>query len=190
MFTEKDLQQLAQRGITPEQAEAQLHSFETGFPALDITAAASVGNGILKIDDPAAYLAAWEQYLHENHTILKFVPASGAASRMFKNLFEYLENGEETSFIQKFLSGLKHFAFYDELKQLSPSEAGQDIVRTLLETMHYGNLPKGLLKFHSYEDGARTPALEHMVEGALYAKNEKQEVNLHFTVSAEHRALF
>ena len=190
MFTEKDLQQLAQRGITPEQAEAQLHSFETGFPALDITAAASVGNGILKIDDPAAYLAAWEQYLHENHTILKFVPASGAASRMFKNLFEYLENGEETPFIQKFLSGLKHFAFYDELKQLCPSDAGQDIVRTLLETMHYGNLPKGLLKFHSYEDGARTPALEHMVEGALYAKNEKQEVNLHFTVSAEHRALF
>ena len=109
---------------------------------------------------------------------------------MFKNLFEYLENGEETPFIQKFLSGLEHFAFYDELMQLSPSEAGQDIVRTLLETMHYGNLPKGLLQFHSYEDGARTPALEHMVEGALYAKKYKDAMNLHMHGSAENRYLF
>lgn len=190
MFTEQDLQQFAQRGVSAEQVEAQLHSFKTGFPNLDITAAAAVGNGIMRIDDDAAYLKAWEDYLKENHTILKFVPASGAASRMFKNLFEYLENGEETPFIQKFLAGLKNFAFYSELIEKTPSDKGQDIVRTLLETMNYGKLPKGLLKFHSYEDGPRTPALEHMVEGALYAKNEKKEVNLHFTVSTEHRQLF
>lgn len=190
MFTAQDLQQLAQRGVSAEQVEAQLKSFKTGFPNLDITAAAAVGNGIMRIDDDAAYLKAWEEYLQENHTILKFVPASGAASRMFKNLFEYLENGEETPFIQKFLAGLKNFAFYSELMEKTPSDKGQDIVRTLLETMNYGKLPKGLLKFHAYEEGPRTPALEHMVEGALYAKNEKKEVNLHFTVSTEHRALF
>ena len=190
MFTEKDLLQIADRGIHREQVEKQLECFKTGFPALDITAAAAIGHGIMAIDDDAAYLAAWENYLAGDHTILKFVPASGAASRMFKNLFEYLENGEETPFIQKFLGNLTHFAFYDELVKLSPSSNGQDLVRTLLETMNYGKLPKGLLKFHNYDDGPRTPALEHMVEGALYAKNAKQQVHLHFTVSTEHKQLF
>lgn len=192
MFTEKDLQQLAERGISLQQAEEQLNCFKTGFPALDITSAASIGNGILRPEttDEEKYLAAWEKYLQQDHTILKFVPASGAASRMFKNLFEYLENGEETPFIQKFMSGLKNFAFYEELTAKAGSTDGKTIVKTLLEDMNYGKLPKGLLKFHKYEDGPRTPALEHLVEGALYAQNTQKEVNLHFTISHEHKALF
>lgn len=196
MFTTSDLQQLAQKGIAPETAQQQLQSFKTGFPALDITAAAAVGKGILRPSETEQeqYISAWQQYLQQDHTILKFVPASGAASRMFKDLFTYMDGGEETAFIQEFLNNLSKFAFYDELCQhidLQSSNAdGRTIVRTLLEDMHYGKLPKGLLLFHRYTDEVRTPALEHMVEGALYANNWKNEVNLHFTISPEHRALF
>ncbi|MBQ9339842.1 MAG: DUF4301 family protein [Paludibacteraceae bacterium] len=192
MFTQQDQEQLASRGISLQQAEEQLRCFKTGFPALDITSAASIGKGIMlpKAEEEEHYINAWKEYLGENHDILKFVPASGAASRMFKNLFEYLDNGEETAFIQKFLGELPHFAFYDELHRRAGSDDGKVIVRTLLEDMSYGKLPKGLLLFHSYADGARTPALEHMVEGALYAQNAKHDVNLHFTVSHEHLELF
>ncbi len=194
MFTQSDLQQLAARGISQAAAEKQMQSFQTGFPALDIVEAASIGKGILRPTDEEKthYLAAWEKYLQEGHTVLKFVPASGAASRMFKNLFEYMDGGEETAFIQQFLSHLEDFAFYNELHALMEAKGindGRGIVRLLLEDMNYGKLPKGLLLFHKYEDGPRTPALEHLVEGALYA-NSNGKVNLHFTISPEHRALF
>ena len=172
MFTPSDLAQLEARGISVEKAEKQLQSFATGFPELDIVSAASVGNGVLNPSEEEinAYVKAWQDYLDEGHTVLKFVPASGAASRMFKNLFEYLEDGKKTG----------------------PQLAGMDeqaAVSHLLKDMNYGNLPKGLLLFHSYEDGPRTPALEHLVEGAMYASS-KGEVNIHFTVSHEHLPLF
>ena len=187
MFTSADLAQLEARGISLEKAEKQLQSFATGFPELDIVSAASVGNGVLnpteeEIDN---YVKAWQNYLDEGHTVLKFVPASGAASRMFKDLFEYLETGEKTKFIEKFLGEKDCFAFGPQLAGLDEQPA----VAHLLKDMNYGNLPKGLLLFHSYEDGARTPALEHLVEGAMYAAS-KGEVNIHFTVSHEHLPLF
>lgn len=195
MFTTSDLEQLAARHITVEAAEKQMESFRKGFPSLEITAAAGVGNGILVPDsaEEERYMQAWDEYLQEDHTILKFVPASGAASRMFKNLFEYMDGGEQTAFISEFLGNLERFAFYGELKKLMDERGvteGRDIVRLLLEDMQYGKLPKGLLLFHQYADGARTPALEHLVEGAMYAQNKKQEVNLHFTISHEHKELF
>lgn len=197
MFTSQDQQQLAARGISLEAAQRQMESFRTGFPSLEITSAASVGNGIMRLDDAQQeqYLKAWEQYLAEDHTILKFVPASGAASRMFKNLFEYRDGGEETPFISDFFAHLEYFAFYDELKALMDKQGvtkadGRKVVSILLDDMNYGKLPKGLLLFHKYAEGARTPALEHLVEGALYAQNNKAEVNLHFTISHEHKPLF
>ena len=112
MFTQSDLEQLAQRGISVEKATQQLQCFRTGFPSLDIVAAASVKNGILapKKVEQEQYIAAWEEYCKDNHKILKFVPASGAASRMFKNLFEYLDNGIETPFIKEFLANIDKFA--------------------------------------------------------------------------------
>ena len=187
MFTPSDLAQLQARGISEEKALKQLQSFATGFPELDIVSAASVGNGVLNPTEEEidAYVQAWQDYLSEGHTVLKFVPASGAASRMFKDLFEYLETGERTKFIDKFLSEKEHFAFAPQLADLDEQAA----VSHLLKDMNYGNLPKGLLLFHSYEDGARTPALEHLVEGAMYAAS-KGEVNIHFTVSHEHLPLF
>ena len=192
-FSAQDLEQLQARGISVEKAEAQLECFRNGFPELDIVAPASTKKGILapKRAEQEEYIAAWQQYLAEGHKILKFVPASGAASRMFKNLFQYLEDGIETPFIQEFLAHKDQFAFGPQLA----GKEGQDAVRYLLNDMHYGELPKGLLLFHKYRDGARTPALEHLVEGALYcaepAKDgEKPTVYLHFTVSHDHLPLF
>ena len=187
MFTPSDLAQLQARGISEEKALKQLQSFATGFPELNIVSAASVGNGVLNPTEEEidAYVKAWQDYLNEGHTVLKFVPASGAASRMFKDLFEYLETGEKTKFIEKFLAEKECFAFAPQLAGFDDQAA----VSYLLKDMNYGNLPKGLLLFHSYEDGARTPALEHLVEGAMYAAS-KGEVNIHFTVSHEHLPLF
>lgn len=186
-FSEQDIAQLEARGISLETAENQLEHFRTGFPALDIVAPAAVGKGILtpKKKEQDAYIEAWNQYLSEQHKILKFVPASGAASRMFKNLFQYLEDGVETEFIHEFLTHINDFAFGDQLT----GKTGQEAVRYLLEDMHYGDLPKGLLLFHTYKDGARTPALEHLVEAALYAASDGKAA-LHFTVSHQHLPLF
>ena len=187
MFTQSDIQQLEARGISLEKAEQQMECFRTGFPSLDIVAAASTKQGILapKKAEQEQYIEAWNNYLAEDHKILKFVPASGAASRMFKNLFEYLENGVETPFIQEFLGNIDKFAFGPQLA----GKTGQEAVSYLLNDMNYGKLPKGLLLFHNYRDGARTPALEHLVEGALYAASNGK-VALHFTVSHEHLPLF
>jgi len=164
-----------------------MNDFRTGFPALDIVGPASVKDGIMKLSKQQQdeYIALWQQYLDEGHSVLKFVPASGAASRMFKNLFEYLDNGEDNAFMQEFFAGKEKFAFAPELE----GKEGQEAVRYLLEDMNYGKLPKGLLLFHKYRDGARTPALEHLVEGALYAASNGV-VRLHFTVSHEHLPLF
>mgnify|MGYP000075596691 CR=1 FL=1 len=105
---------------------------------------------------------------------------------------------------KKFFSRVHNFAFYDELNEACVKNTGKDIdtliaeknykavVANLLESagLNYGALPKGLLKFHRYEDGVRTPLEEHLVEGALYAAGKTGQVNVHFTVSTEHRALF
>ncbi len=186
-FTQQDLEQLSARGISVQKAEEQLKCFQTGFPELDIVEPAALHKGVISpsVAERKEFIAAWQQYLAEGHKVLKFVPASGAASRMFKNLFEYLDNGVETPFIREFLENISRFAFGKELA----GKQGQDAVRFLLKDMNYGNLPKGLLLFHSYRDGARTPALEHMVEGALYAASNG-EVNIHFTVSHDHLPLF
>ncbi len=187
MFTPSDLQQLAQRHISVETAQSQLDSFKNGFPSLDIVAPASTKDGILhpSVAEREHYVQVWQQYLKEGHSVLKFVPASGAASRMFKNLFAYLDDGVETPFITEFLTHLSDFAFGAELE----GKQRQEAVRYLLHDMQYGALPKGLLLFHSYRDGARTPAQEHMAEGALYAASNGV-VRLHFTVSHEHLPLF
>ncbi len=186
-FTTSDLKQLEAHGISVEQAEAQLESFKKGFPALSIVAPAAKGKGILVPTkaEQEQYIRAWQEYLDEGHTILKFVPASGAASRMFKKLFEYLETGEESKAVTEFLAHKDYFAFGPQLQ----GKEGKEAVRYLLEDMQYGRLPKGLLLFHKYRDGARTPALEHLVEGAMYAASEGK-VHLHFTVSHEHLPLF
>ena len=120
MFTSQDLELLAFKGITEAQIAEQLTQFEDGFPFLNLFATASIANGILCPDaqQQSKYLQAWDTYLHENHTIVKFVPASGAASRMFKDLFEFLGASYDapvTPFEQFFFNNITHFAFYQSL---------------------------------------------------------------------------
>ena len=208
MFTPEDRKQLSQKGISEQQIENQLRQFREGFPYLHLRAAASIGNGILSPSDSEsqAFVEAWEMYKAEGHHITKFVPASGAASRMFKNLFEFRDGEQDapqSDFIRTFFERLHDFAFFPALDDAcvvvygEPAdalvEAGRfrDVVSALLddEGLGYGQLPKGLLQFHAYKDCARTPLEEHLVEAALYATSDGK-ADVHFTVSTEHRELF
>jgi hypothetical protein len=209
MITPQDQEQLKAKGISEAQIAAQLSCFEKGFPFLKLSAAASIEKGILRPDkdEEDKLLSVWDSYLNKGKKVVKFVPASGAASRMFKNLFEFLEapyDKPTTDFEKKFFDNIHHFAFYSQLNGACRRISGHDIdtliadgkykiiVFSLLdaEGLGYGQLPKGLLLFHNYADGARTPLEEHLVEGALYAAGSDGQVNVHFTVSPEHRAMF
>ncbi len=209
MYTSEDLKVFASRGISEAKINEQLNSFATGFPFLRLSASASIGNGILRVDDEQAakYLAVWDNYLAEEHRIVKFVPASGAASRMFKNLFEFLDaeyDEPTTDFEKKFFDNITRFAFYDALNDACVVLYGntidglveegnyKEVVAALLgeEGLNYGALPKGLLQFHTYEDQVRTAMEEHLAEGAMYAGNAARDVNVHFTVSHDHLPLF
>jgi len=201
---------LQEKGISKEQIEEQLHFFETGFPFLKIVAPAVIGKGITVVDNEKGnfYINKWESYRQkEGVNIVKFVPASGAASRMFKDLYEFLESDSEApqkSSVKEFFSQIEKFAFYEELNKACLKNEGATIAELiknnklkavvenlLLEKgLNYGFLPKGLLLFHSYPDEKRTPVQEHLVEGALYAANAANDVNIHFTVSHQHKALF
>ena len=208
MFTPDDLQQLAAKGITPEQAEQQLKQFSDGFPFLKLRAAAAKGAGIMAPADTEcqAYVEAWNAYKAEGHHITKFVPASGAASRMFKAMFEFRDGDHDapvTAVEKKYFDSIHSFAFFPALDDacqvlygkgvddLMAEGSYREVVHAMLdeEGLNYGQLPKGLLQFHAYDDCARTPLEEHLVEAALYATSEGR-ADVHFTVSAEHRELF
>ena len=207
-MTEQDLKQIAARGITEQQVEHQLEQFKTGFPFLKLEAAASIGNGIIAPNDEEKknYIDAWNEYKAAGRKIVKFVPASGAASRMFKNMFAFVDapyDEPTTDFEKEYFDNIKKFAFRKALCDQCKKNEGKDI-QTLLaegnykaiarnmlskEGLNYGNLPKGLLLFHNYEEGPRTPMEEHLVEAALYASSNG-EANVHFTVSHDHIELF
>lgn len=193
--------------MTVAQVEHQLQQFKDGFPFLKLEAAAAVGKGIVAPDEAGRKeaKAAWEAY-KKSHKVLKFVPASGAASRMFKNMFAFLNadyDEPQTDFEKEFFAGIKQFAFKKalcgkcqenqgkHLKDLLAEGRYKEIVANMLtdKGLNYGQLPKGLLLFHNYENGPRTPMEEHLVEAALYA-NCDGEANVHFTVSHDHLPLF
>lgn len=191
-----------------DKVEEQIRNFVKGFPYLNIEAPATPGQGIkvLSKNDLEEAVNNYER-LSPGKTIVKFVPASGAASRMFKDLYAFLESGENNleghPFVRDFIEKLSSFAFYDNLDE-SLKETGsslkdalenkdfQLIISHLLnpEGLGYGELPKGLLKFHRYNGESRTPAHEHFVEGAQYGLGEGNTVRLHFTVSPEHQEKF
>lgn len=210
MLTSDDKALLAQKGITEEQIEKQLECFKKGFPYLKLKGPATTNDGISAVTETASekYKNAWAAYAEDKREkkIVKFVPASGAASRMFKGLYEFLDadyDKPSAPFEKAFFAGIHHFAFCPDLEaacmknegktidQLMAQNQYKKIVTNLLlaQGLNYGAMPKGLVKFHNSPDGARTPVEEHLEEAALYTRCEG-EGNVHFTVSPEHRPLF
>ncbi len=208
MFTEKDLQELELKEIPIEKANWQIEQFKKGVAPIKLSKPATVGDGILKLDNIDEYIETFDKT--EAHMV-KFVPASGAASRMFKDLFEFKDKVarkpdlslSEYPEIKKFFANIKKFAFYHKLNELFEKEGGVDrllnakkydtILSKLLteDGLRYGSLPKGLLAFHLYAGGVfRTPFEEHLKEGAKYAVSSGNKVHLHFTVSPEHLSEF
>ena len=194
MFTEKDLDQIQARGANLETILEQIENFKTGFPYLNVIKAATIDDGMIHLGDAkATKLASDFDDQAFNLKLLKFVPASGAASRMFKSLFAALEEDKIDKSVTEFLDRLEGFAFHKSLTKAIGSNTNdhKTVLKSLLTDagLDYGSLPKGLLEFHKYGQETRTPAEEHLVEGAKYAK-ANGKVNLHFTVSSEHRSKF
>lgn len=218
MFTENDLKQIQQRGSKPETVEQQMQYFKQGFPFLPIIKAATPDDGLLCLDTEGC--KHYEDHYNSRFAaldVVKFVPASGAASRMFKSLFSTLEeyDGSDAAYekiisdqgfqsVWNFFKSIEKFAFFQALKDvhqqlhgisLEESLPRRDYTKVLTsllgeDGLNYGNLPKGLLQFHRYEDGSRTALEEHLVEGANYCRDKNGVVRLHFTVSPEHREKF
>ena len=188
MFTQEDLLQIEQHGLTVEAVEKQVENFRNGFPYLKIIRSARVGDGILAVDDEMANaLRAEYREVQDDLKVEKFVPASGAATRMFKDLFSYAESGVLNPTVERLSNNLGDFAFSEELfSHISQEAPLRDIVKAIVgEGLEYGAKPKGLLLFHKYSTGARTAFEEHLAEGAMYAASDGK-VNIHFTVSPEH----
>lgn len=189
MFTKEDLKQIADHGLTPEAVMLQIENFRRGFPFLNVKAAASPDNGgvrRLAPDEAAAYAAAFDAARDEKR-VVKFVPASGAATRMFKSLFAFVNEGRRGEDIDVLLANIDRFAFGEALRGVLPAGASdeQTVSAIVKEGLHYGAKPKGLILFHRYGEEVRTAVEEHLVEGAQYAAC-RGRVAIHFTVSPEH----
>ena len=211
MFTEKDIQQVKNKGLSIADIENQKQNFINGFPFLNIERPAKVDDGLLRLntDEVNSFIQLFDDIKPDT---LKFVPASGVASRMFKFLFEFYEDAKEqynsldeieNINVKKFFEKIQQFAFYDELK-LIISVNKLDIDDLLIKGqykkvlkyflfengLNYGQNPKGVLLFHKYKHTVKTAFEEHLVEGVMYAKTSNKKVKIHFTISSEHKELF
>ncbi|HOT14621.1 MAG TPA: DUF4301 family protein [Bacteroidales bacterium] len=203
MITPIQKKQLEEMGISEEQLNQQIQSFIKGFEFAALVRPATINDGIIVPSEKE--IEKWTKLYDEyskTASILKFVPASGAASRMFKNLYEFLDNPSANVGGSIMMRSIDSFAFYQDLSG-ALKKLGYDIrtmhnvddtkivVETLLTNkgLNYGSLPKGLLKFHAYNNETRTATEEHFVEGLMYAKGANK-LQLHFTISVEHEQLF
>ena len=204
-------------GLTVEKVERQIELFEEGLPFSQLVSAATIDNGIIKLTDQA--IAKYSKLFNDKKdelSILKFVPASGAATRMFKFLFAFLNDYDPSresinSYINRtkdrdlsmFFIGLEKFPFYDsvseklkkvypDLDNLSTTEQRHKFVKAMLDEdmLNYGNSPKGLLPFHEYKNQVISTAFEeHLFESALYSSSN-EPTRIHFTISADHKDKF
>ena len=183
---------MEEHGLTPAALETQLKNFREGFPFLPVTRAASCGDGI-RVLDAAGIEQAAARYdrAKESLRVVKFVPASGAATRMFKDLFEFVREGRRTAVVGDLLANRRRFAFWPELRTIVGDDADElrTVENIVAEGLRYGETPKGLVSFHRYGDEVRKAVEEHLVEGAQYAA-AGGEVKIHFTVSPEHLTRF
>lgn len=211
-FSSKELNQFQAKGLSPDTILEQINNFRRGFPFADLVKPATPGDGVDVLPSTAidTYITLYDRYI-QSKKVVKFVPASGAASRMFKALFEYLEkagSGNQHQELTKdkgfnspwnFISNLERFAFISDLKKVM-RDAGTSLDQALVaedyariidflvneKGLGYGSLPKGLLRFHAYPEGNRVALEEHLVEAASYASSGDGIAYVHFTVSSEH----
>ncbi len=214
MFTKEDVSDMLQRGISPDAAKEQVLSFEKGFPSIVLDRPAKPGDGIIVLSDGQmkVYVDHYELGRIEK-ALIKFVPASGAATRMFKDMFkwqELLKSGKDIADItaeypsaKEFCERLPEMALWDELstmmckedinaKRLFERKRYLTLIDYILDEygLDYAALPKGLIVFHRYADRCRTAMEEHLVEGAMYASDGGGKVRIHFTVSPSHMKEF
>jgi len=199
-FSESDFAFMSQRGNDPNIVEKQFSFFLTGFDFANIQRNVSIGDGIVRFSDLEIenWSRVYDVYAQEKE-IVKFVPASGAASRMFKDLYEAAQTKCLSEKAKLYLGRIKDFAFYSDLKEVIEKngisfdeviscENSKIPFEYLLEEngLNYGSLPKGLIKFHQYNNEVRTSLEEHLVESAEYARSGDGICRLHFTVSPDH----
>ena len=205
MMNQQDLEQIKERNVTEEQVENQVAQLKRGTAYVKLVRPATLGDGILRMtpEEVESMNHAFDED-KEYYQFTKFVPASGAASRMFKDLFAFMESGLDTKFTDVFFAHIHCFAFSHDLEKTCQRLYGTsidalvndhrkiDVVKALLtdDGMSYGKLPKALLKFHHYDGFDRLALEEHLVEAARYAASNDGIARLHFTVSPEHEQLF
>ncbi|WP_179318479.1 DUF4301 family protein [Winogradskyella helgolandensis] len=216
-FTENDINQIESNDLTLAKVRSQIEIFETGIPFTSISDAATLNHGIMPLNDSSIedYVSIFETE-KDNKTLLKFVPASGAATRMFKFLFKFVSeyNSNEqslNSYINKnnlkelslFMVGLEKFPFYNQVlelleskgidyENLSNQEKVWHFAKAMLDEnqLNFGNQPKGLLPFHDYKNNHISTAFEeHLYESALYASSNGV-AKLHFTISEVYENKF
>jgi len=215
-FSQKDLQQIEEKGLSVEKVEAQIEIFKRGNVALDIQAAATVWDGIFFYSEQEKYeYISYYEKQKDQLEILKFVPASGAATRMFQDLQVFLGEFEPKSEslpeylkrtnnknLKLFFDNIEKLPFYKRaLNNARENQPGFDelnrharkllLVRTILfsQGLDLSNYPKGLVPFHDYTNYVATAFEEHFYEAAKYAE-ANGKARLHFTVSKEHKEKF
>jgi len=217
IFLEKDIQQIERKGLTSKKVERQIELFENGISFANLVAEATINDGILRLtDNDIDQFMSYFESKKDSVSILKFVPASGAATRMFKFLYSFLEEydlekGSINSYINRyknndlslFFIGLDKFPFYHIVQErlhdiypdfdsLTINEQRLKFVKMMLDNdkLDYGNSPKGLMPFHGYKNQVISTAFEeHLYESALYSSNN-ESTKLHFTISEKHNHKF
>jgi len=214
IFDERDLQDVSARGIAPDEVQRQIEIFRKGFSYVDLQRPCRLGDGIRALNEKDfTRLTSLYSKAQEGGRAMKFVPASGAATRMFKELLSVngltnddtsdlsgpAKKNDEYRHLLNFLENIKRFPFYDELNTCM-SRDGIDIDRAVSEArykeileytlskrgLNLAGLPKALISFHQYPDGPRTPVEEHLAEATAYTADGQGKARIHFTVSMEH----
>lgn len=211
-FNSSDVAQIEKRGIKPEGVLQQIDIFRRGNIAVNLSEAATLKNGIRSFtSEEKLDLEKFFETEKESLDLLKFVPASGAATRMFKALYsflndftpavesldDYLDRAGDQNLVA-FFNGMENLPFFEEVRDLirryddlNPEEQRYQFAKTMLaeDGLNLGNYPKGLVPFHKYPEGAATAFEEHLKEAADYAA-ARGVARLHFTLAQEHQQKF
>ena len=219
-LTAEDRARIVERGLTTDEVERQLALLRDPPPPTRLERPCTVGDGIVQLEGAARSdaLEAWSEAADMGR-IAKFVPASGAATRMFKNLLEVMNRTEHDTLqslrsradtddaardVVRFVDNLERFAFRAELWEAARGAGDGDrlraedgvgyveLLRAMMgpEGLDYARLPKGIISYHRYEDGPRTAFEEQLVEAAGYARDGSGACRMHVTISAEHAPSF